>query len=186
MILNAYRVYFEKWQREELHDIGRARYESKDAETMSKTVNLTGSEPYMTHAFGAAPELAFEYLTGYSMDRESYAKGDDGRDFVIDGKTFEVKGSTFGGPEMQLKVPKAEYERKVPYCYVAARVSAGLFWVELLGIISRAKFGKDKTDKTYMRGGRNNWVVGLKNLSDIAVVIEPLYTELFFEYEEVV
>lgn len=114
---------------------------------------------YMSHYIGVLGELAWAIATGQEIDKNIYSVRDSGEDFA----GVEIKTITyFGEGEPELKIPVTEYEKRTNIdIYVLARVSTKRNEVELLGMISKEDFDKNKQKKRYSANKPLNYVVPL-------------------------
>ena len=143
-----------------------ARYQAKlrnDAKPLSirhKTTrgNHTSED---AHLVGIAPEIVYGYITGQEIDTSIHAHGDM---FDFTNKfNHEIRGSTWKGPDIEMKIKMEEFLKKIADVYTLARVSPDISYVEFIGCITREKFDKVKYIRNHGYG--NNYCVGPDQLA---------------------
>ena len=92
---------------------------ARDSQKLKYKSTKNWSVESSTHFIGICSEFGFYLETGIRPDFSLKVEGDQGWDFVIDNKTFDVKGSTFwGSPDLK------EFSNREKYAdiYVLAAV----------------------------------------------------------------
>ena len=161
------KIYLTQVQKEMAVKIGRARCAAKPK---SVRYNDSGFHNYNSdrsypHVLGAACEVIYSYISKIPMDERIMEHGDE-----VDFNGVEIKGSTWIGDDIELKIKKSEYFRKIPSAYNLCRVDKKLEWVEFIGCISRKRFDIIKKSKKHKFV--ENWVVEAKDLKKSIIKIE--------------
>lgn len=113
---------------------------------------------YKSHELGITAEIAYGDVANEKIDLTIHPHGDS-----VDFWGREVRGATWKGRNIELKVKLSEYLRKTPNIYILTRVSEDLTYVEFIGYITREKFDKVKYIKNYGYG--DNYCVGEDQLT---------------------
>jgi hypothetical protein len=132
-------------------------------------------ENYLPHFIGIVGEYAWGKHTNRSVDEDIYEIRDS-EDF--DGE--EIKTITYyGGGEPELKIKVTEFDSKKPKKYILARTNKEKILkaltvntensidIELLGVISRNDFDKNKVKKRYGFNNPLNYIVGLSKMNEV-------------------
>ena len=145
--------------------LAKKRHNAKNTFIRNRGILMKEGSVYDPHTIGLIGEMAYAKFSGEKIDEEIYAIRDKGKDF----NQVEVKTITyFGDGEPELKIKQKEFETKNPENYVLARVDKKrLDSVELLGIISKDEFDKQKVAKRYGRYNPDNWIVPLSKMQKL-------------------
>lgn len=164
-----HQIEFTLRQRELIRKLGRARHEAKCKGAAKRTRNWVGGEDERTHQLSLVGELAIHLVTGLPLDERTYDWGDDGFDHVDKyGHTYETKTSTYSGGGIELKVPAAEWARKVADVYFLVRGDREFMWADIIGRISRAEFELVMQSKQYRPDGPVNYIVCSESLKEVS------------------
>ena len=169
----AIKLTCSKKQQEYLRTIAANRHEAKHIgiknsgilTPQSRKTKLNDFLYHFTHKphyIGVAGEFAYSVITCQDIDEKIY----DIRDTGFDVGRAEIKTSTWGGEDIELKIKKTEYELKHPDKYVLMYLNENSFeTIYCIGEISREDFDKYKVEKQYGPKNPINYVVGKKHLS---------------------
>jgi len=161
--------------------IGKKRFTSKrdDVKYNDSGYHLYNKDRAHPHQIGAACELIYGEITSQEPDLNFYELGDK-----TDFNGVEIKGATFSGKDIELKIKVSEYNKKKDTrAYILCRSDEKLTFVEFIGCISRERFDKLKVPKKYRlkregdkiilkKNAPLNWVVPAKELKKSLVVIK--------------
>ena len=122
-----------------------------------------GSSKPIGHQRGYCTEFAFSSESGLPMDENIYFNDVDlGYDFG----GIEIKSATWGGDDIEFKMTLKEYSKKIGgiTAIVLCRIDPDMWWVEIIGWLSREEFMERKYEKKHLR---HNWTVNASQMHPI-------------------
>lgn len=140
------KIFLTEEQKQKIWSLGNARNDAKPdgIRQTDSGYHSHNSDRAHPHRLGLAAEIAYSHIANKPLDDRVMPSGD-----ISDFDGIEIKASTWMGSDIELKVKKTEHGRKVPLCYVLARVAEDLSFVEFIGCVARRRFDKENYPKKH-------------------------------------